>query len=452
MLEAAAGPGNPDPRAENPAVHQLVDRAAKMRVLFLAHRIPFPPNKGDKIRAFNILKYLAKHHEVHLACLVDDERDLQFVPEIQKYVGRVVFDRIQPRVKKLLALNGLLRSRAITVGYFYSPGLQRQIDDIIDTVDIDAFVCSSSPMAEYLFRSRHANAKIRTGIKVMDLIDVDSCKWRQYAEQSPVWTSWIYRYEAEYLAEYEKRIARTFDHVLVVSQQEKSVFPGGGNTPNLEAMSNGVDLEFFKPDQFGTRAPACPTLVFTGAMDYRPNIEGIRWFVESVLPYIQVAVPDVELLIVGNKPTPEVVRLGRLRGVVVTGFVEDVRKYLARASVCVVPLRVARGIQNKILEAMAMGKAVVCTPQAHEGIRATSGKELVAAEGADDFSAATIDLLLDQGRATQLGLAARQCVEREYSWEDNLQLLDRILPVRSAAAWPTNPALGLGRGAGAALG
>lgn len=421
-----------------------------MRVLFLAHRIPFPPNKGDKIRAFNILRHLTKRHEVSLACLVDDESDLQFVPQIAERVNCLAFDRIRPQVKKLLALRGLLQSYPISVGYFYTPLLQRQIDAIIDAVDIDAFVCSSSPMAEYLFRSRHADAKIRTGIKVMDLIDVDSYKWRQYAEQSPVWASWIYRHEAEYLAKYEKRIAGTFDHVLVVSEQEKSLFPGGGNTPNLQAMSNGVDLEFFKPGQLGTHAPVRPTLVFTGAMDYRPNIEGIRWFVESVFPRIQVAVPGVELLIVGNKPTPEVVRLGRLRGVVVTGFVQDVREYLARASVSIVPLRVARGIQNKVLEAMAMGKAVVCTPQAHEGIRATSGKELVVAEGMDDFSAATIDLLLNQGKAEQLGLAARQCVEREYSWDDNLRLLDRILPAGSAMARATEPALGLGHGAGAA--
>ena len=185
-------------------------------------------------------------------------------------------------------------------------------------------------------------------------------------------------------------------------------------------------------------------------MDYRPNIEGIRWFAESVFPRIQVVVPSVELLIVGNKPAPEVVRLGRLRGVVVTGFVEDVREYLARASVSIVPLRVARGIQNKVLEAMAMGKAVVCTPQAHEGIRATSGKELVVAEGTADFSAATIDLLLDRDKAERLGLAARQCVEREYSWEDNLRLLDRILPARSAVARPADPAPGLGHGPEAA--
>jgi sugar transferase (PEP-CTERM/EpsH1 system associated) len=287
-------------------------------------------------------------------------------------------------------------------------------------------------MAEYLYRSRHANGKIRRALRVMDLIDVDSAKWRQYAEQSRWLTSCIYRYEARHLADYERRIAKNFDHVLVVSEQEKNVFPGGGDTPNLEAMSNGVDLEYFRPDRFVTHATARPTLVFTGAMDYLANIDGIKWFVELVFPRVQAAVPDVELLIVGSKPTQEIERLGRLRGVVVTGFVEDVREYLARASVSIVPLRVARGIQNKVLEAMAMGKAVVCTPQAFEGIRATPDKEIVVAESADAFAAATIDLLVDRSRAQQMGLAARQCVEKGYTWEENLGLLDRILVVRQS--------------------
>jgi sugar transferase (PEP-CTERM/EpsH1 system associated) len=398
--------------------------------------MPFPPNKGDKIRSFNILNHLAKRHDVYLACLVDDESDLRFVPEIEQRVSRFVFDRIKPRMKKLLAMRGLFRSRPITVGYFYSSALQRQIDSIIDTVDIDAFVCSSSPMAEYLYRSRHANGKIRRALRVMDLIDVDSAKWGQYAEQGRWWTSCIYRYEAKHLADYEQRIAQKFDHVLVVSEQEKNVFPGGGNAANLEAMSNGVDLEYFRPDRSVTHTTTRPTLVFTGAMDYLANIDGIKWFVELVFPRVQAAVPDVELLIVGSKPTQEIERLGRLRGVVVTGFVEDVREYLARASVCVVPLRVARGIQNKVLEAMAMGKAVVCTSQALEGIRAVPGKEIIAANGADAFAAATVDLLRDRSRAQQLGIAARQCVEKEYTWDENLSLLDRILAVRQAALRP----------------
>lgn len=407
-----------------------------MKIFFLTHRIPFPPNKGDKIRSFNILNYLIKHHDVNLACLVDDESDLRFVPEVTLRVSRLVFDRIQPLQKKVLALRGLIHYRPLTVEYFYSPKLQMEIDKIIDMEDINAFVCFSSPMAEYLFRSRHANGKIHCAIRIMDLIDVDSCKWRQYAEESSAWISWIYRYEAKYLAKYERRIAKEFDHVLVVSEQEKSVFPEGRKAPNLYAMSNGVDFEFFAPIQLGIPVATRPTLVFTGAMDYRPNIDGIKWFIKSVFPYVQASIPDIELLVVGSNPTREVERLGQLRGVVVTGFVEDVREYLARANICIVPLRVARGIQNKILEAMAMGKAIVCTPQAYEGIRATPGKEIVVADGAEAFAAATIDLLGDPVKAEQLGRVARQCVEKSYSWERNLRLLDSILPVDRTTIQP----------------
>jgi len=417
-----------------------------MRLLYIAHRMPFPPNKGDKIRSFNILNHLVKRHDVYLACLVDDKSDLRFVPEIDQRVRRLVFDLIRPRMKKLRALGGLFRSRPITVGYFYSTDLQRQIDSIIDEVDIDAFVCSSSPMAEYLYRSRHANGKIRRALRVMDLIDIDSFKWAQYAEQGQWWTSPIYRYEARHLAEYEQNIARIFDHVLVVSEQEKMVFPGGSDWPNLDAMSNGVDLDYFTPVQPVTPSMTRPTLVFTGAMDYLANIDGIKWFVESVFPQVQAAVPDVELLIVGSKPTREIRRLGGIRGVVVTGFVEDVREYLARASVCIVPLRVARGIQNKVLEAMAMGKAVICTPQALEGIRASPNREVIVAESADAFAAETIRLLGDQTRARQLGVAARLCVEKEYAWDRNLSLLDRILSGRQAAVPPAGRMAGPAEG------
>jgi sugar transferase (PEP-CTERM/EpsH1 system associated) len=407
-----------------------------MRLLFLTHRMPFPPNKGDKIRSFHILRYLAKLHEVYLACLVDDENDLRFVPEVGKGVQRVVYARVHPRTQKLLALRALLRSSPITVDYFYSRALQRKIDDVIDDTEIDAFVCFSSPMAEYLFRSRHAGGKVRRAVRVMDLIDVDSYKWRQYAENSSAWTSWIYRLEARYLAEYEGRVARAFDRVLVVSEHEKAVFPEIGNVQNLNVMSNGVDVDFFRPVQFESGVSGHHTLVFTGVMDYWPNIDGIKWFVESVFPRVQGVLPDVALFIVGSKPTKDVERLGRVRGVIITGFVEDVRVYLARANVCIVPLRVARGIQNKVLEAMAMGKAVVCTPQAQVGIRAKPDEEIIVAEGEEAYATAIISLLQDTGRAEQLGVRARKCVEVYYGWDENLRQLDQILAARPRTMEP----------------
>ncbi len=165
-----------------------------MRVLFIAHRIPFPPNKGDKIRSYNILRYLAARHEVHLACLVDDEADVRFVPELERLVSRVVYARVDSRLGRLRAVPGVLRLRPLSVSYFHLTGLQRQVDGILATQDIDAIFCSSSPTAEYVFRSSQARA--RTASRLMDFIDVDSAKWRQYAARSRLWSSWLYWYEA----------------------------------------------------------------------------------------------------------------------------------------------------------------------------------------------------------------------------------------------------------------
>ena len=417
-----------------------------MRVLFLAHRLPFPPNKGDKIRSFHILNYLAKRHEVYLACLIEDDADVRIVPEIEGRVRRLVCERIRPRWRKALAVRSLVSSTPITVDYFYSRALQRQVDEIVDTLDIDAVICFSSPMAEYVFRSRHAEGKLRRARRVMDLIDVDSCKWRQYAERSSAWRAWIYRYEAAHLANYERRIARGFDRVLVVSEPERRMFPVEAEHSNIEVMSNGVDLEYFRPTKGQVDDRGHPTIVFTGVMNYWPNVEGMTWFVQSVLPRVRAAVPDVELLIVGSRPTKEIERLASHRGVVITGFVEDVRPYVARAGACIVPLRIARGIQNKVLEAMAMGKAVICAPQAHEGIRAQAGRDLVVAEGEEEFASATIDLLRDADKAALLGVNARQCVERNYAWETNLAVLDRLLGPDGAgpAAYALSLDCGLG--------
>ena len=411
-----------------------------MKILFLAHRIPFPPNKGDKIRSFNILQYLAARHEVHLACLIDDAADLQFVHPLESIARSVVFDRLNPRAGKLLALAGMLGSRSITVSYFHSSRLQKQVDEIIASRRIDAIFCSCSPMAEYVFRSRHARGALRAATRIMDLIDVDSLKWTQYAERSPAWKAWIYRYEARRLAEYEARIAREYQRVLLVSEDEKQRFPGAAGISNLLAVSNGVDLDFFSRAHAGAHAPATNALVFTGVMDYWPNVEGMQWFVESVLPLIRARVPEVKLFIVGNRPVPEVRRLGDVPGVTVTGFVEDVRDYLGPAALCIVPLRIARGVQNKVLEAMAMGKAVVSTPQALEGLRAEPGRDILVAENAEAFAAAVLRLLQAPDETARMGRNARACVETHYSWAENLRPLDDLLP---AATVPRAAMLGV---------
>ncbi len=402
-----------------------------MRLLVLTHRLPFPPHKGEKIRALNVLKFLARSHEIHLASLLDDPGDQVHLEQLRPYARTVLHARLRPRMRKILSIGSLARSRSLSVDLFYSVALQRKVDDLIEHAGIQAVFCSSSPMAEYVFRSVHAGRLARIP-RVMDLIDVDSCKWQQYAKASPRWISWVYRHEGRCLGAYEQRIAASFDRVLVTSAREKACFPGGLCPANVVVMGNGVDLGYFSPTSCSPSAAAEPSLVFTGVMDYRPNIDGILWFADAIWPAIRAAVPGVRLYVVGNRPTRAVRRLARGSGIVVTGFVADVREYLARAALSIAPLRIARGVQNKVLEAMAMGRPVVASRAAFEGVDAVPGRDLLVADDAASFAAAVIDLLQHPARRVAIGAHARACVERNYAWARNLSVLDELLPASAA--------------------
>ena len=398
-----------------------------MRILLLTHRIPYPPNKGDKIRAFHILEHLRNKHRIHLATLIDDRADLEHLSAVHHRAQSVAHARIDGRLRKLLSLFALLGKDTVTVRHFYSRALQAQLDELMDKIEFDAVICSSSPMARYLFESRHWNGRLATALKIMDFIDVDSYKWRQYAENARVWSAWVYRREAQRLADFERRIYRAFDCMLVASEVEKRYFPVQVSDGKLQAMVNGVDLDFFVPSQREPRQTQGPTIVFTGTMDYWPNVDGMRWFIERVYPEIRRVLPDVSLFVVGNRPTAAIRRYDGKDRVVVTGYVADVREFLESADVCVVPLRVARGVQNKLLEAMAMGKPVVTTPQGLEGLGAVPGKDLTVADSEAAFAAAVVDLLRDRAKAVRLGTQAREYVHRHHRWEDTLAPLDEAL-------------------------
>ncbi|HUN25892.1 MAG TPA: TIGR03087 family PEP-CTERM/XrtA system glycosyltransferase [Steroidobacteraceae bacterium] len=400
-----------------------------MRILFLAHRLPFPPHKGEKIRALNIIKRLLKHHEIFVGCLIDERADVAAVPALKRLVADVRFRRIHRRLKRMCAPVSMLRGRAITVDYFYSGALQRELDALIERERIEAVLCSSSPMAEYVFRSRQ-RAQLAALPKVMDLIDVDSVKWAQYAARSAPWARTVFRREAARLGAFEQRIAREFERVLVVSESEARCFPGRARPANLAVMGNGVDLDYFRPGRSGRAITRAPAVVFTGVMDYRPNVDGIGWFIERAWPQIARAIPGAQLYVVGSRPDSTVRALARRPGVTVTGFVEDVRDYLSGASVCIAPLRIARGVQNKVLEAMAMGKPVVLTPQAFEGIEAKPPDDLIVADE-PRFAPEVIALLRDPQRGERIGRNARAVVESHYAWSARLELLDRLFPPAS---------------------
>lgn len=446
-----------------------------MKILYIAHRIPYPPNKGDKIRSFNEIKYLSQRHEIHLACLVDDPKDLKYVDNLKKYCKTVNVVLINPKLARLKGILYLFSKKPLSVPYFYSKKLQQTINHLLSTNNYDAILCFSSPMAEYVFRSvvhsrwsiDHGN-KLSTidqqpstnnhqpATKIMDFVDVDSDKWLQYSKYTKFPYSWIYRLEAHRLARYEQTIAESFDHSIFVSKKEAELFQKQNpHIMNITAISNGVDLEHFNPELVDslwsvangdkldhplatnnhqpTTINQHPILLFTGAMDYFANTDGVKWFVSEVFPLIKREIPLAKFYIVGSRPTKEVRKLADHNGVLVTGFVEDIRKYLAKATIYVAPLRIARGIQNKILEAMAMGIPVVATPTAFEGIEAESGRDLIVEEDPEKFSHQVIKLLKGHDLKEYFRNNARKLTESNYSWSRNLKILESIISNRQTS-------------------
>jgi len=264
----------------------------------------------------------------------------------------------------------------------------------------------------------------------MDFVDVDSDKWAQYARYASFPKSWIYKLESKRLSKYERKVAEYFQHSIFVTDSEVKIFKNKNpHIKNVTAIPNGVDLDYFSPKYGQHPAPSNqqPVLVFTGAMDYFANIDGVVWFTKEILPLIKKEIPEIRFYIVGSNPTKEVLLLSSNNGVTVTGYVTDTREYLGKATVVVVPLRIARGIQNKILEAMAMGIPVVATPQAFEGIEAQPGRDLIFGENPEKIAEGVIKLTREAFLRKSLGDNARRVIENNYCWTKNLERLDRIL-------------------------
>jgi sugar transferase (PEP-CTERM/EpsH1 system associated) len=394
-------------------------------LLLLIHRIPYPPNKGDKIRSYHLLKHLAQHYRVHLATFVDDANDWQYVPHVEALCASSHFAAMQPLLARVKSLGALLKNRSLSLDYYRDAAMARWVKDTVAAHKIGRVLVFSSAMAQYADPYRDAR-------RVIDFCDVDSDKWRQYAEQKSWPMSWLYRYEANQLLAYERQVASDYDASLFVSAPEADLFRqlAPESTARIGHFSNGVDTEYFSPEHALANPYAAGerALVFTGAMDYWPNVDAVQWFAADIFPALRERFGDVRFYIVGSRPAPAVQALAKLPGVVVTGTVPDVRPYIAHAAVAVAPLRIARGIQNKVLEAMAMAAAVVVSPQALEGIEAVPGADLVLAPDGAAFIAAVAALLAGPDSArTALGAAARARVQARYSWSSNLACIGESL-------------------------
>jgi len=388
------------------------------RILFLAHRYPYPPNKGDRIRAFHIAEHLLKNHEVALGFTVtpgDAAPDMTWAGKFtDAYCGQVsTADRLW-RAGIAATTGG-----ALSVAAFRHVGLARWVE---------RYVAQKRPDLVYVFSSAMAQYVPHGARMILDFVDVDSEKWRQYGETQSAARAWFYRMEAARLLAFDRAEAARAEAAIFVSEDEKRIFDrlSPETAAKHVAIANGVDVAFFDPARVAPRANAQPTIVFVGMMDYWPNIDAATWFAKDILPLVRKRQPQARFQIVGARPVAAVTALGSLPGVDVTGAVDDVRPYVAGAAAIVAPLRIARGIQNKVLEGMAMARPVVTTAGALEGINAARGRDLLTGETASEIADAVVSVL-ERRAPADLGAAARAFVLSRHEWHANLRKLDELV-------------------------
>jgi polysaccharide biosynthesis protein PslH len=392
-------------------------------ILFLAHRIPYPPDKGDKIRSWRVLERLTGLGRVHLGAFVDDPADMAHAGFLRGLCATVMLPQIKKSDRWKRGIKGYFGGDPLSVALYYDPAMVEWVKETVRRHDVDRIVVFSGQMAPY------ALPHLTGRRSVMDFVDIDSEKWAAYAKAEFGWRRRLYKREAKLLIAAEKTATRHFGTSFFVSEAEAALFRrmAGSWASNVKAMSNGVDAAYFDPAAVAPRdLGGRPSLVFTGAMDYRPNVEAVTWFVDRVWPDVKAHMPSATFAIVGANPVPEVRKLAG-GGVVVTGRVPDVRPFLAGADIAVAPLKIARGIQNKVLEAMAMARPVVATPQAHEGIDAVPGEHLLVAQSPELIVKDILALVADPARAAAMGQAARARVLAHYDWSATLAPLDVAL-------------------------
>ena len=386
-----------------------------MNILFICHNTPYPPNKGEKIRAFHIIRHFSAQHRVHLLSLAKDPRDKVYEKELRELCASVQIFPLGSLSKKIFAILSLLTPYPLTFGYFYKPCVKKALNKVIEKENIDLIFAFCSSSAQYAMA-------VKGPLKVIDFIDVDSEKWREYSEVNGFPKSLVFRLEHIQLQRWENEIANRADLSVVITDLERerleAISPQ--NQKRIKVVKAGIDLKYFSPVK-GVVGP--PTLLFVGQMDYLPNIDAVVFFSLHVLPLIKEKIPNVEFLIVGRNPDPKLYE--SCKGAVITGEVEDIREYLSRATVFVAPMRIAFGAQNKVLEAMASAIPVVTTSKIQRSLNVEAGVELEVADTREEFAEKVVTLLKNDQMRKMLAENAERFVKREHSWKKILDDLEQ---------------------------
>ncbi|KPF65291.1 glycosyl transferase family 1 [Porphyrobacter sp. AAP60] len=383
-------------------------------ILFLAHRVPFPPDRGDRIRSHNLLKALTQLGPVHVGCFAEGDDRAGEGALAQIAASHCIAPRTKPL--PLAGVEAVLAGKPVSLTAFHSRKLERWVHDTIAARSISAIVVFSGQMGQYI-------PDDYAGRVVIDLCDVDSAKFASYAEAGE--RVWLNTREARLLAAEEERLGQRADATILISDAEAALYRSRLCEPdrvNVQVIGNGIDAGFFNPAGV-TPYPVIaglpgPHFTFTGQMDYRPNEQAALWVIEALMPNLRARYPGAMFHVVGRNPTGRLMAHHGTLGVQVWGEVPDVRPFLAAADAVLAPLLIARGVQNKVLEAMAMARPVVLTPDAATGIAAEDDKHWLIGEADPAVMCARIEgLLAEPDACARIGAAARQFVRDQHGWE-----------------------------------
>jgi sugar transferase (PEP-CTERM/EpsH1 system associated) len=400
-----------------------------MKILVVCHRLPFPPNRGGKIRPFNIIRHLGKRHDVTVATLARSPEEAQAGASLADHCARVIVETVSRTAAVARMVARLPTRTPSSMGYFYSPRLAERIRREVSRTPFDLILVHCAFVAPYV-------AWVPNVSKLLDFGDVDSQKWLAYAKVRPFPLSLGYYVDGVKLRRTEVQLATHFDLCTCTTREELKTLASYGVQRRLGWFPNGVDTEYFKPD--GT--PYDPDLLcFVGRMDYYPNQEGMIAFCRDVLPLIRARRPGVRLTILGAAPSARVLRLGTIPGVTVTGTVPDVRPHLRGAAVSVAPLTIARGTQNKILESMAIGVPAVASVEAAKGVDAEPGRDFLTATSPREYASTVLRLLEDPDERTRISEAGRARVLSHHSWDRSMRRLDDLVEECVAARRASYP-------------
>ncbi len=403
-----------------------MSRNSRPNILYLVHRVPYPPNRGDRIRSYHLLRFLAQRANVHLATLSDEPLEPDTLDTLGGLCAKVAIAPLGRRSRWLGAALNAARGNAITEGLFQSRELKRTVRNWAGTIDFDAVLVFCSSMMQYTNVPELADIPV-----VVDLVDVDSQKWFDYAETAGALKKRLFAMEGRRIRRLERSLASRARAVALVSKAEGELFRAVCPDAPIHPIPNGVDLDYFNPTH--NNGDATPLrCAFVGALDYRANVDGLVWFCANVWPRIHRRLPEATLALIGRNPVAPVQKLAELPGVELIGQVPDVRPHLAAATLTVVPLRVARGIQNKVLEAMAMGKPVVASPQSLEGLTVAPEVHIRRADTPDQWVTAITELLQSPDEVARFSAAGRRFTEQHHDWDTLMSGFGRLLDLPDA--------------------